>query len=295
MKKFVIVTDSCSDLSKEYRDKHHIDYAKMMICWKDEKGEIHENIADLDWGVISSKDFYDMIRAGTHIYTAQTPIQNYLDTFEPHLAKGEDVLYLACSSGLSASINIARMLAEGELKEKYPNNRLVPVDTLRAGMSLGMMVMDANEMKLAGKSLDEIVEYVMKERESYKEIGIPESLTYLKRAGRVSGPKALMGNLIGLKPILMWDNKGCNEAKEKAVGRKKAYLRMAEIIKDTIIEPENQTMYIMSADCRPEDVEAFKTAILNQVKVKEIIVQPLGPIIGATSGPGTIIANYRGK
>ena len=295
MNKYVIVTDSCSDLEKEYRQKHHIDYAKMMICWNEENGDLHETIADLDWEVISPEKFYGLIRGGTRVYTAQTPIQNYLDTFEPHLAKGEDVLYLCCSSGLSASINIARMLADGELKEKYPNNRLVVIDTLRAGMSLGMIVKDANEMRLQGKSLDEVVEYVEKEKYSYLEIGIPDTLTYLKRAGRVSGPKALMGNLISLKPILMWDEKGSNEAKEKAIGRKKAYIRMAEIIKDTIVNPEEQVIYMMNADCRKEDMEMFKKYILEKVKVKDIILLPLGPIIGAVSGPGTVIVNYRGK
>ena len=296
MGKYVIVTDSCSDLSKEYRDKYHIDYAKMMISWTDPvNGELHETIADLDWGVISSKEFYDLIRGGTRIYTAQTPIEDYINTFSPHLEKGEDVLYLACSSGLSASLNLARMLAEGELKEKYPNNKVVVIDTLRAGMSLGMLVMDANNMRLEGKSLEEVIDYVENNKLSYLEIGIPETLTYLKRAGRVSGPTALMGNLIGLKPILMWDEKGSNGAKEKAIGRKKAYLRMAEIIKETIVNPEEQTMYIMSADCREEDIESFKKAIFDQVPVKEILTQPLGPIIGAVAGPGTIIANYRGK
>ena len=295
MNNYAIVTDSCSDLSKSFRDEHHIDYAKMMINWTDEKGEVHESIADLDWEVLSSKEFYDIIRRGIRIYTAQPAIQNYIDTFEKYLKQGKDVLYLACSSGLSASLHTAEMLANTELKDRYPNNKVVVIDTLRAGMSLGAMVMDAVLMHEAGKSMDEVIDFVNKEKLKYKEIGIPESLTYLKRAGRVTGPVALMGNLIQLKPILVFNDDGINEAKEKAVGRKKAYLRMAEIIKDDIVDPENQTIYLMSADCRDEDINGFKNAILNQVKVKEIVVQPLGPIIGAVSGPGTIILNYKGK
>ena len=296
MKKYAIVADSCCDLNKEFRTKHHIDYAHMSLTWTDKNGVLHDTFADMDWEVISPKDFYDTLRSGIRIYTAQTTVQDYLDVFEPHLQKGEDVLYLACSSGLSASINVAKMLAENDLKEKYPNNRLVVIDTLRAGMAQGMIIMEAVRLQEEeGKSIDEVAEIIEKIKTSYKEVGIPETLTYLKRAGRVNGPTALMGNLISLKPILVFDEKGVNQAKEKAIGRKKAYLRMAEMIRDDIVDPENQEIYLMSADCRPEDIQMFKDAILKQVKVKNIIIEPLGPIIGASSGPGTIIVNYRGK
>lgn len=295
MKKYAIISDSCSDLDKEFRKANDIDYAHMLLNWIDKNGQIHETFAGLDWEVLSAKEFYDIIRSGIRIYTSQTTAQNYLETFEKHLKKGEDVLYLACSSGLSASINTAIMLANNELKEKYPDNKVIVIDTLRAGMAQGMITIDAVKLRKEGKSIDEVAEYVEKEKLKYKEVGIPETLTYLKRAGRVNGPTALMGNMIGLKPILMFNDQGINEAKEKAIGRKKAYIRMAEIIKDDIADPENQVIYLMNADCRKEDVEAFKARILEQVKVKDIICRPLGPIIGASSGPGTIIVNYKGK
>ena len=295
MKKFVIIADSSCDLTKEYREEHKIDYAKMMINWTDEKGENHDDIADIDWRVLSAKDFYDIIRSGIRIYTAQVTMQNYLDAFEPHLKAGEDILYLACSSGLSASLKTAQALVDNELKEKYPDRRIVVLDTLRAGMAQGLIVMRAQELKDEGKSLEEIVDIIEKEKRSYKEIGIPDTLSYLKRAGRVSAPAAFFGNMVGLKPILVFDEKGSNVAVEKAIGRKKAYARMAEIIRDDIVDPENQVIYLMNADCKQEDIDAFKAYINERINVKAIISLPLGPIIGASSGPGTIIVNYRGK
>ena len=295
MKKFVIIADSSCDLTKEYREEHKIDYAKMMINWTDEKGENHDDIADIDWQVLSAKDFYDIIRSGIRIYTAQVTMQNYLDTFEPHLKAGEDILYLACSSGLSASLKTAQALVDNELKEKYPDRKIVVLDTLRAGMAQGLIVMRAQELKDEGKSLEEIADIIEKEKRSYKEIGIPDTLSYLKRAGRVSAPAAFFGNMVGLKPILVFDEKGSNVAVEKAIGRKKAYARMAEIIRDDIVDPENQVIYLMNADCKQEDIDAFKAYINERINVKAIISLPLGPIIGASSGPGTIIVNYRGK
>ena len=295
MKKYVIITDSSCDLTKEYRENKKIDYAKMMINWTDEKGENHDDIADIDWQVLSSKEFYDIIRSGIRIYTAQVTMQNYLDAFEPHLKVDEDILYLACSSGLSASLKTAQSLVDNELKKKYPDRKVIIVDTLRAGMAQGLIVMRAQELKEEGKSLEEVAEIIEKEKYSYKEVGIPDTLSYLKRAGRVSAPAAFFGNMVGLKPILVFDEKGSNTAIEKAIGRKKAFARMAEIIRDDILDPTNQTIYLMNADCKQEDIDAFKACINEKINVKAIISLPLGPIIGASSGPGTIIVNYRGK
>ena len=294
MGKYAIVTDSASDLSREFREANQIDYARTMMSWKQDGKEI-ETSASLDWDFISYKDFYNLLRKGERIFTAQVPIQNYLDVFVPHLEKGEDVLYVACSSGLSASINTAIMLANDELKERFPDRKIIIVDSLRAGMALGMLVMLAVDLMKQGKTIEENAEILEQEKRSFKEVGIPESLSYLRRAGRVSASAAYFGNIISLKPILVFDDKGSNVAKEKAIGKKKAFNRMAEMIRDDIVDPENQEIYLLSADCNDEDVEYFKQAILKQVNVKNIVIVPLGPVVGASSGPGTIIVNYKGK
>ena len=294
MGKYAIITDSACDLSKAYRDANNIDYAKTTYSYE-ENGQLRELSADLDWENISCKDFYNILRKGIRIFTSQVTAQNYLDVFLPHLEKGEDILYVACSSGLSASLKAAQLLAENELKEQFPERKVIVVDTLRTGMAQGSIVMLAVDLMKQGKSIEENAEILEKEKRSYKEVGIPETLSYLKRAGRVSAGAAFFGNIISLKPILVFDEKGSNIAVEKAIGKKKAFNRMAEMIKDDIVDPENQEIYLMNADCNSEDVEYFKNAILKQVKVKDIVVETLGPVIGASSGPGTIIVNYKGK
>ena len=197
MKDYVILVDSCCDLSKEFRDKHNIEYVKMLLNWTDEKGVEHENIADLDWETLSMKEFYDIIRRGIRFYTSMPSQQDYMGFFEKYLKEKKDVLYIACSSGLSNSINIAKKLVETEVKEKYPYNKVVVIDSLRAGMALGMIIMEAQKLKDEGKSIEEVTKWIEDNKLKYLEVGIPETLTYLKRAGRVSGPKAFMGNMIG--------------------------------------------------------------------------------------------------
>lgn len=294
MSKYVIVTDSACDLPKAYRDENHVDYAATMMSWE-ENGKSYEGPQSIDWEDLSPKEFYDILRRGIRIFTAQVTEKNYLDCFVPHLEKGEDIIYVACSSGLSASINVARSLVEGKLKREYPDRKIIIVDSLLAGMAQGMLIMLAVDLLKQGKSIEENVEILEKEKRSFKEIGIPDSLSYLRRAGRVSAPAAMFGNIIGLKPILVFDDKGSNIAVEKAIGKKKAFRRMAEMIKADIVDPENQEVYLMNADCSQEDIDFFKEAVLSEVKVKNVIVATLGPVIGASSGPGTIIVNYKGK
>ena len=268
MGKYAIITDSACDLSKAYRKENNIDYAKTTYSYE-ENGKLHELAADLDWESISCKDFYDVLRRGIRIFTAQVTAQEYLDVFTPHLEKGEDILYVACSSGLSASLKAAQLLAETELKEKYPERKVIVVDTLRAGMAQGSIVMLAVELMKQGKSIEENAAILEKEKLSYKEVGIPETLSYLRRAGRVNASAAFFGNIISLKPILVFDDKGVNLAIEKAIGKKKAFNRMAEMIRDDIVDPENQEIFLLSGDCNEEDVNYFKNAILNLWRDRE--------------------------
>jgi len=124
MGKYVIITDSSSDLSKEFRLENNVDYAKMTINWTEKDGTTREEFASIDWDVLSIKEFYDILRNGIRIFTSQITEENYLNTFVPHLEKGEDIIYLACSSGLSASLKTAELLAEGQLKERFPDRKL---------------------------------------------------------------------------------------------------------------------------------------------------------------------------
>ena len=291
MNKYVVMTDSTSDLPAEYLKEHNIDYAYMLLNWEDQDG-IHEIPASLAWDILSEQEFYDIMRKGIRFRTSQTTRENYETLFEKHLKQGEDVLYIACSSGLSASINLAYQIAD-EMKEKYPNNKVIVIDSLRASMDLGLMVMDAVKRKDEGVSIEENARITMENRLNYIQIGTPDSLEYLKRAGRVTGSKAFFGQLFQIKPVLMFDDEGHNIALEKAKGRKNSLKLIAEMAKDHVNDASKTTVYLLHAQCSDEDVSLLKKNLLEITGFKEAVVQPLGPIIGASSGPGTINIYYR--
>lgn len=295
MSKFAIIGDSTCDLTTQMRKDRDIDYARMMISWVDKDKKQHEIYASLDWEVYSPKQYYDLMRAGNRLITSQVTEQEYDEVFGRHLEKGEDILYIACSSGLSASIKLAQRLVQEKYSKQYPDRKFILIDSLISCMGQGMMLLRAADMRDEGKSMEEIAEELEKTKLCYNQVATVETLEYLKKAGRVSASSAFFGNIFGVKPILISDRAGMNHAIEKAKGRRNAINRCAEIIKDTVVKPEEQTCYVLNADAKQEDVEMMVNKIKELVPFKEIKVMTLGPIIGATTGPGTFGLYYFGK
>ena len=294
MNKFVIFADSTSDLTTQQRKDHGIEYVRMLVNWTDKDKKFHETYADLDWTEMSPTEYYNLMRDGAVIMTSQVTEQEFDLKFIPHLEKGEDILYLACSSGLSASGALAARLAKEKYAKAYPNCKIRVVDTLISVMGQGLIVLDAAEMRDQGKSMDEIAEAIEKTRLTYNQTATVEDLTTLAKHGRVKAAKAFFGNIFGVKPILISDAKGNNFAVEKAKGRRNALIRVAEIVKERVIAPEKQKCYVCEADAKPEDLEL----LVSQLKAcgfEEVVVQKLGPIISASCGPATIGVYYKGK
>lgn len=291
MSKFKILSDSSCDLPIEYMEKHDIEYAKFFITWNDKEGS-HEIPASLKWDILSIEKFYEMMKSGIVFKTAMVTEVEYNRIFEEALKEGKDLLYLACSSGLTASTSLAMKVAD-EVNKKGYKNKIVVIDTLRASMDQGLQVIRAVELRDAGKDIDEVAEIIKKERLEYIQIGTPEQLAFLRRAGRVKATKAFFGDMFGVKPILMFDDEGHNVALYKAKGRKQSLLRIAEIAKENCPNRKERTAYLMQAYCSQEDIDYFKKCLLEVGEFKEVKVLPLGPIIGASSGPGTINVYFK--
>lgn len=294
MNKIALFGDSTCDLTSEIRKQRDIDYVRMLVNWTDKDKKNHEIYASLDWDVLSPKQYYDLMRNGITIFTSQVTEQEFDLKFIPHLEKGEDILYISCSSALSQSGNLAVRLARDKYSKKYPNSRIVVVDSLCSCMGQGSMILRAADMRDSGATLDEIAAEIEKTKLQYNQIATVEDLSTLAKHGRVKAAKAFFGNLFGVKPLIISDAKGNNFAVEKAKGRRNALTRLAEVVKERVIEPEKQICYVSHADAKQEDVELVVSKI-KEIGFKEVVVGDLGPIISASCGPATFGVYYFGK
>ena len=296
MAKFAIIGDSTCDLTGEMRKARNIDYARMLVSWTDVKDKSeHEIYASLDWEDLSVKEYYDVLRAGNRIITSQVTEQEYDLVFGRHLEKGEDILYISCSSGLSASVKLAQRLVKDKYSKEYPDRKIIIVDSLISCMGQGMMLLRAADMRDEGKPIEEIAKEMEETKLCYNQVATVESLEYLRRAGRVKAAKAFFGNLFGVKPILISDRVGMNHVTEKGKGRKGSLIKCAEMVRDSVVNPEKGVCYVCHADAKQEDVDLMVSKLKELVPFKEIKVMYLGPIIGASTGPGTFGIYYYGK
>lgn len=288
MRKVQIITDSCSDLSTENRAKYGIDYVKMNIVVKGEEKE-----ANLDWALYSPKEMYDIMRGGERITTTQVPASDYINTFTKYLEEGCDIVYIACAGILSGSVNTSVVVAK-QLLEKYPDAKIHCIDALNSCMGEGILAIRAAELRDEGKSADEIAEIITDIRLTANQFAAVETLDYLKRAGRVKAASAFFGNLFGVKPIIISNVEGQNLAIKKVKGRQASMDELVNLMKEAIIDADKQCVYVGHADCK-EDADYL------EAKVKEVINPAateqfyIGPIIGASVGPGTVVLYAFGK
>lgn len=285
---FAVITDSTSDLSNEIREKYSIDYCQMEFSLGEKTFR-----ASLDWEDISPKEFYDSMRSGKRYKTVQVTVKTFDEKFREHLSKGEDILYIACSSGLSGSVKTALVISQ-ELRSDFPDRKIVCIDSLISGLGQGSMAIKAAQMRDEGKSLDETAAWIEDNKLFFNQYGTVENLDYLKAAGRVTASSAFFGNLFSVKPILISDLEGHNLAVKKVKGRKSSLYELAAMTAQYITDPLSQTIYIGHAD----DEEAANVVA---EKIKELIpgastsLYVIGPIVGASVGPGTIIVFYSGR
>ena len=281
MRKIKIVTDSCSDLKKSIREKYDIDYLQMFTV-RDAK----ETPASLDWEYYSPKELYDTIRDGNRVTTTQVPAVNFETGFKKLLDEGFDIVYIACSSKLSGSVNTGRKVAEEMLKD-YPDAKIRCVDSFNASAGEGLVAVKGALLRDEGLSVDEIADKLDELKNNVNQFVTVHSLNALKAAGRVKASSAFFGNLLGVKPILVSDKNGDNIAIKKVKGRLNSLEEIVSLTVDGIIPGDNEFIYVVHADCEDEakEVEKLLNEKLPDVKVE---IGYIGPIIGASIGADAI-------
>ena len=290
MKKFVIISDSGCGLEKDLREKYGIEYLPMYYCY-DGKTIPATN----DWEELSATDFYNLMREGKRITSAQVTQASYREAFEKAINDGCDVLSISTPEVLSNGVN-ASIVVRDELMTKYPDAKIICIDAYVCCFGLGMLCIKAAEMRAEGKSIEETAEWVINNRAKMHQEGTVDKLEYLKRAGRVSAASAFFGGLLNIKPIIVCDVKGRNVAVEKVKGRRNSLNRIIERFKESYESGEFKYIFISHADCLA-DAEELKAMVENVIQDQTVEVR-IGYVvspIGASVGPGMIGLYFYGK
>ena len=193
---FQIISDGSCDLSADEAREYNVDIVPFYVTF-DETNYLKEEID------ITKEDYFTRLKNDKELYpkTSQPSPQDYLDIYKKYLDKGEDILVVTISSKLSGSNNSARIASE-MASDDYPDRTIKVVDSLTATIGQGLIVREIIKMRDAGYTLDKTVETASKIIPTSRLYFTLDSLEYLKRGGRISSAKALVGGMLGIKPIL---------------------------------------------------------------------------------------------
>lgn len=288
MSQFAILTDSCADLTAELVAELDVRVLPLSINMD---GKTIFNYPDNR--EMEPKTFYDLLRAGKTATTSAVNVAQFAETMEPCLQEGKDVLVLAFSSGLSTTYNSA-VIAADDLREKYPERKIFVVDTLCASLGQGLFVYLAAQERAKGKSIDEVRQWAEDNKMNVCHQFTVDDLFHLKRGGRVSAATAVVGTMLAIKPVLHVDNEGHLINIAKARGRAASIKALLDKMEKTVVQPEEQVIFISHGDCL-EDAQKLADMIRGRWNVKGVIINDIGPVIGAHAGPGTVALFYMGS
>lgn len=285
---FVLMTDSSANLTTDIIEKFGIEVIPMIFLVNDVEHRSYKKGENVD-----IKQYYDMMRNKEHIKTSLLSPEIYAEAFKPFLENGQDILYIAFSSGLSGTYQSSVLAAE-MLREEYPERKIITWDSLCTSMGEGLLVYYAAKMKEEGKSLDEILAWLEENKLKLCHWFTVDDLFFLKRGGRISGATAVIGSALGIKPVLHVDDNGKLISVSKVRGRKQSLNALVDKFVETAIEPEKQTVFISHGDCI-EDAEYVAKAIKEKFGIDDIVINYIDPVIGAHSGPGTLALFFLGN
>ena len=284
---YVYMTDSDSDLPYHLKEQYDIPVVYMPYALNGK-----EYFDDLGQ-TLDHKSYYDAMRNGANPVTSALNEESYLEYFEPVLQSGKDLLFVAFSSKLSCTLQAASTAREKLLK-KYPERRITIVDTLSISGPMTLLILKSPEMYRAGKSMDEVAAWLEANKLRAQAYFTVDDLKYLKRGGRISSAAAAVGTMLDLKPIIIEASDGTLQAGDKVRGRKKALAHIVDAMMKAEPDPAESPILILNADA-PEDAERVKAIVEQKLPGATIMIEHVGPVIGAHAGPGTVALCFIGK
>lgn len=283
--KYIISTDSTADLPDSYVAEHGL--AIQFLSY---------TFGDTTYGAGNQMEphaFYDLMRKGEMPTTNACIPEEVKNSFESILKEGYDILHIGFSSALSGSFNNARLAAE-ELAPLYPERRILLVDSLCASLGQGLLIHKAVMMKEQGASIDEVYDWVEKNKLHLCHQFTVDDLFHLHRGGRVSKATAVLGTIINIKPVLHVDDEGHLTSVCNVRGRKKALLKLVEHMGKQMQGYDNDIIFISHGDC-PDDAQFVADQIQAQFGITNFLINYVCPTIGSHSGPGTVAVFHFGE
>ena len=286
MAEYVITTDNMADLPDSYYQENGVG------CTYLEYTMDGKNYRYPDF--LPVREFYSRVRGGSMPTTAQVNPEQSKIFLEQYLKKGLDIVHIAFSSRLSGTCSSARIAAD-ELREMYPEREIYVIDSLAASLGQGLLVHYAVQMKKEGRTAAETAEWVEAHKLNLVHLFTVDSLFHLHRGGRVSKTTAIVGSMLSIKPILHVDNEGHLIATGKVRGRKKSIIELADEMEEKLgsYKSSCDTIFISHGDCE-EDARMLADKIKERHKLNTVLINFVGPVIGAHSGPGTLALFFLG-
>ncbi len=278
MRDYVITVNSTVDLPKEWLEERHVPVIPLKYTID---GETYTDMEGL-----SAKEFFDKLREGKMSTTSQVNPEEAASMLEPFLKEGKDILHLGFSSGLSGTLNSMKIAGE-MLQEKYPEAKVIVIDTLCACLGEALLLYKALQQKEKGMDIDELAQWVEDNKLHICHNVTVDDLHHLQRGGRISKTTAVLGTLVQIKPIIHMDDNGKLQVIGKERGRKKSLNKIVDMAVEQSKGWDNDIIMITHGDCI-KDAEYVAKLVREKMGIDNILINNIGTVIGSHTGPGVV-------
>ena len=285
MRDYVITVNSTVDLPKEWLEERHVPVIPLKYTID---GETYTDMEGL-----SAKEFFDKLREGKMSTTSQVNPEEAADMLEPFLKEGKDILHLGFSSGLSGTLNSMKIAGE-MLQEKYPEAKVIVIDTLCACLGEALLLYKALQQKEKGMNIDELAQWVEENKLHICHNVTVDDLHHLQRGGRISKTTAVLGTLVQIKPIIHMDDNGKLQVIGKERGRKKSLNKIVDMAVEQSKGWDNDIIMITHGDCI-KDAEYVAKLVREKMGIDNILINNIGTVIGSHTGPGVVAVFWMGN
>lgn len=278
MSEYIVTVNSTVDVPKEWLEERNVPFIPLKYTID---GETYKDMRGL-----SSKEFFQKLRDGKMAVTSQVNPDEAKAALEPFLKEGKDVLHLGFSSALSGTYNSMRLAAE-ELREEYPDRKIIVVDSLCACMGEALLLHYVLKLRDAGKSIEEAAKWAEENKLHVCHNVTVDDLHHLQRGGRVSKTAAVLGTMVQIKPMIHMDNSGSLQVIGKERGRKKSLNKIVDMAVEQAKGWDNEIIMITHGDCI-EDAQYVAQRVREKMGIENIFINNIGTVIGSHTGPGVV-------